>query len=256
MTTNEILAAMNGPRFGQLPMQDKADVIDGILKYLYSLRGYTVADNVQPEIDAAVNVLEDRLAHRWPHLTAGEIKLALELGVTGYFTKDKRLTIANYLDWISKYNTSPERADAVDAKMNRQRSLTQSQAAALLPAEDIARKNEEAGRNSALKEYQRFCETGKLDICVLGYGAMIFDYLLKRGCFNPTDNIIREAYRRSKNHLKHGVRDVKQRRIGEVLSDFRPETAPAQQLLDYATKCELLSMYYGTLKARGMQLQL
>lgn len=255
MTTNEILAAMNGPRFGQLPMQDKADVIDGILKYLYSLRGYTVADNVQPEIDAAVNVLEDRLSYRWPHLTAGEIKLALELGVTGYFTKDKRLTIANYLDWISKYNTSPERADAVDAKMNRQRSLTQSQAAALLPAEDIERKNEEAGRSAALKEFERFKQCGRLDICVQGYGAMIYDYLLKRGCLNPSDALIREAYKRSKNHMRGGVQS-RQRRIGDVIADFNPERAEASQLLDWSTKCELLTMYYSTLQARGMSLQL
>lgn len=248
---------MNAPKFGVLPMNDREDALDGVLKYLYSLRGYTVADGVQPEIDAAVRVLEDRIAHRFPHLTVDEIRLALEMGITGYFTKDKRMTIANYLDWLEKYNSSRERAEAVDDRINRQKQLTQSQAAALLPAEDIARKNEEAARGAAMKEFARFCECGCLDICVQGYGAMIFDYLLKRGCFNPTDNIIREAYRRSKNHMRGGVRKRGQlATVGDTLRDFNPDSAPAQQLLDWSTKCELLSMYYGTLKARGMQLQL
>jgi len=255
MTKNEILAAMNSPKFGSLPMKDKEDSIDGVLKYLYSLRGYTVADGVQPEIDAAVRVLEDRIAHRFQHLTVDEIRLALEMGVTGYWTKDKRLTIANYLDWLSKYNTSPERAEAVDERMNRHKSLTQSQAAALLPAEDIERKNEEAGRSAALKEFERFKQCGRLDICVQGYGAMIYDYLLKRGCLNPSDALIREAYKRSKNHMRGGVQP-RQRRIGDVIADFNPERAEASQLLDWSTKCELLTMYYSTLQARGMSLQL
>lgn len=255
MTKNEILAAMNSPKFGSLPMNDKEDALDGVLKYLYSLRGYTVADGVQPEIDAAVRVLEDRIAHRFPHLTVDEIRLALELGVTGYWTKDKRMTIANYLDWLSKYNTSSERAEAVDDRMNRQKTLSANQAAALLPAEDIARKNEEAARSAALREFDRFKQCGRLDICVQGYGAMIYDYLLQRGCLNPSDALIREAYKRSKNHLRGGV-PSRTRRIGDVVADFVPDKAEASQLLDWSTKCELLTMYYSTLHARGMQLQL
>lgn len=255
MTKNEILAAMNAPKFCSLPMNDKEDALDGVLKYLYSWRGYTVADGVQPEIDAAVHVLEDRIAHRFPHLTVDEIRLALELGVTGYWTKDKRMTIANYLDWLSKYNTSSERAEAVDDRMNRQKTLSANQAAALLPAEDIARKNEEAARSAALREFDRFKQCGRLDICVQGYGAMIYDYLLKRGCLNPSDALIREAYKRSKNHLRGGV-PSRTRRIGDVVADFVPDKAEASQLLDWSTKCELLTMYYSTLHARGMQLQL
>jgi len=200
-------------------------------------------------------VLEDRIAHRFPHLTVDEIRLALELGVTGYWTKDKRMTIANYLDWLSKYNTSPERAEAVDDRMNRQKTLSANQAAALLPAEDIARKNEEAARSAALREFDRFKQCGRLDICVQGYGAMIYDYLLQRGCLNPSDALIREAYKRSKNHLRGGV-PSRTRRISDVVADFVPDKAEASQLLDWSTKCELLTMYYSTLHARGMQLQL
>ena len=258
MTKNEILAAMNAPKFGSLSMNDKQDALDGVLKYLYSLRGYTVADGVQPEIDAAVHVLEDRCAHRFPHLTVDEIRLALEMGVTGYWTKDKRMTIANYLDWLAKYNTSAERAEAVDDKLNRQKTLTANQAAALLPAEDIERKNDEAGRNAALKEFERFKQCGRLDICVQGYGAMIYDYLLKRGCLNPSDALIREAYKRSKNHLPGGVPQRRNRlqTIGDTIASFNPDRASSDQLLDWSTKCELLTMYYSTLHARGMQLQL
>ena len=256
MTTNEILAAMNGPRFGQMTMQDRCDVIDGVLKYLYSLCGYTVADNVQPEIDTAVNVLEDRIAHRWSHLTAGEIKLALELGVTGYFTKNKRLTIANYLDWIGKYNTSSERAEAVEAKMNRQKQLTFKQASRLLPAEDVARKNEEAGRSAALREYERFRQCGYLDITLQGYGAMIYDYLVRHSKLNPNEAAIREAYRRGKNHLKGSAGRGNTSRIDAVITDFNPEKAEPSQLLDWSTKCELLTMYYSTLRARNLPLQL
>ena len=256
MTTNEILAAMNGPKFGSLPLNDKEDAIDGVLKYIYSLRGYTVADGVQPEIDAAMRVLVDRSATRFPYLTVDEIRLALELGVTGYWTKDKRLTIANYLDWLSKYNTSAERAEAGDQKMNRQKSLTQSQASALLPDVDIARKNEEAGRSAALREYDAFCKTGRLDICVQGYGAMIYDYLLAHGKLNPSDALIRQAYDRSKNHLRGGVQRRGMHRIGETIAEFNPSKAPAEQLLDWSTKCELLTMFFSTLHARGMQLQL
>jgi len=256
MTTNEILSAMNGLRFGQMTMQDRCDVIDGILKYLYSLRGYTVADNVQPEIDAAVKVLEDRISHRWPHLTAGELKLALELGVTGYFTKDKRLTIANYLDWISKYNASSERAEAVEAKMNRQKQLTFQQASRLLPAEDVARRNEEAGRNAALREYERFCQCGKLDITLQGYGAMIYDYLVRHGKLNPNEAAIREAYRRGSHASRTAERALRAQHIGEVVQALNPDKAEPSQLLDWSTKCELLTMYYSTLRARNLPLQL
>ncbi len=257
MTTEEIINAMNsGMRFGSLQIQDKRDALDGILKYLYAIRGYTVADNIQPEIDAAVGVLEDRIAHRFPHLTIDEIRLALEVGVTGYWTKDKRMVIANYIDWLSKYSSSPERADAVEQRLKAQKTLTQSQAAALLPAEDIARKNEEAARSAALREYERFCQCGHLDFFLQGYGAMIYDYLLKKGKLNPNEELIRKAYARSKNHLRGGVPVRGTRRIDETLSTFTPESATPEQLLDWSTKCELLSMYYSTLKARGMVLQL
>ncbi len=257
MTTNEILAAMNGPKFGGLAINDKQDALDGVLKYIYSLRGYTVADGVQPEIDAAVRVLDDRLSHRFPHLTIDEVRLALELGVTGYFTKDKRLTIANYLDWLAKYNSSAERAEAVDVRINRKKSLTAAQASSLLPAIDIERKNEEAGREAALREYKVFCDNGgRIGFYLQGYGAMIYDYLLKKGKLNPNDATIREAYRRSKSHLAGGVHRRGILSIGQVASEFNPEKATAEQLLDWSTKCELLSMYFSTLRSRGMQLQL
>lgn len=255
MTQNEILDALEGPRFGSLPMTDKTDAIDGILKYLYALRGYTVADNIQAEIDTATSMLEYKLSHSFAHLTVAEIKLALEQGIIGYFTKDKRLTIANYLEWLTKYSTSQERAEAVEARVARQKQLSQSQAGALLPEADLARLNEDAGRRSALREFDNFCKSGKLDFVCQGYGAMIYDFLIQRGCFNPNDATIRAAYKRSKNHLRGGVRTrgILQQ-LGSVIVDFNPERAMAAQLLDYSTKCELLAMFFSTLKARKMPL--
>ena len=87
------------------------------------------------------------------------------------------------------------------------------------------------------------------------HGVGLGNYLLKHGCLNPSDALIREAYKRSKNHMRGGVQP-RQRRIGDVIADFNPERAEASQLLDWSTKCELLTMYYSTLQARGMSLQL
>lgn len=265
MTKNEILSVLSGPKFGALGIDDKKDAIDGVLKYIYGLRGYTVADGMQAEIDSAVGIIEDRLTHRFPHLTVGEIKLALELGVTGFWTKDKRLTIANYLDWLAKYSSSPERAEAVEERIASQKSLTQSQASTLLPASDVAHLNEEAGRRAAQREFDAFCRVGHLEIMLQGYGAMIYDYLIKHGCFNPNDNAIRTAYERSK-HTRSTYDEVTTRQERGFFGDMRTavirtarsinaKTTPVQHLLDWATKCELLSMYFATLKARGMQLQ-
>jgi len=252
MTTYEVKAARVGVPVGMLTMKDRSDALDGILKRIYALKGFTVADNVQPEIDIAVRELEDKLAHRWTSFTMGEVALALESGVSGFFGADNRLTIANYFSWLTKYERSDERSDAIYelAKLKKATRVVDPQR--LLPPEEQAARNERAGREAALCEWERFKKCGRLDICIDGYAAMIYDYLTRKGKLNATEATISQAYRQAKT--RHT--DKQTYRIGDVIKTFNPATAPASELLDWATKRELLSMYYESLRRRGVELQI
>ena len=251
MTTYEIKAARVGVPVGTLTIKDRSDALDGILKRIYALKGFTVADNVQPEIDIAVRELEDKLAHRWTGFTIGEVALALESGVSGFFGADNRLTIANYFSWLTKYERCDERREAIGelAKQNKASRVVDPQQ--LLPPEEQAARNERAGREAALREWEAFKRYGRLDIFLDGYAAMICDYLMRKGKLNATEATIRQAYRQAKTRRT----DKQTNSIGDVIKTFNPTTAPASELLDFATKRELLSMYYDSLRRRGVELQ-
>lgn len=233
MTTYEIQGARLMGSIASMEAKDRRDALDGILKNIYALKGFTVADKVQPEIDEAVARLEDKVVQRWPGMTIGEVNIALEAGVCGELGgNDRRLTIANYFGWLNAYVASPERRDAMNVISRRT-----APASAQLEERPVGDRNDDAGRAGANALWDAYKRTGRVETVTLGYPAMVYDWLHARGKVKPTDETVREAERQA--------------------ARLRMDTwRAATGALDYATKTVLLEKYFHSLRSRGAELNI
>lgn len=237
MTAQEIRDARTGPTLGSLNIAERSDVIDGALRRAYYLRGLE-PDN--GEISLAVEELEYKAAHTYPFLTGAEFRLVLEAGVSGEYGGDKRMTVANCFAWLAAYVSSEIRKGVVADTV---RTMPAPAAAPPLSYHEIVQRNEDAGRNGALRLFEEVRTTGTFDVTVAGYAAMIYDYLVKRGKMNPKPETVREAFRKAKEHPKS-------------TAYYDAGTASVRDLLDFQTKEVLLLQYFRQLAARGGALAL
>lgn len=255
---DEIIAAAQAKPLGDssIRITDRNAALDGFLKRLYSMKGYTVADNVQAEVDLAVRELEDRLVHRYAHLTLGEVWLALDYGIQGEYGKDTRLTVQNYLQWIATYSKRAERQEAIE-ELNRIRGKEFARKAMpVISAEEQARRNERACKEQLRREWQRFKETGELDMITGGCAEVLCDYLVQKGKLNARPETMdlaakrgRARYFRKRSNLFH--------RYGMMLGiDERDDSKREQICIEKQTKHELLAMHFESLRARGAELVL
>ncbi len=251
MTTNEIKNARGGIQVNRLDAKDRADALDGVVKRIYAMKGLSVEKQVQPEIDLTVKELERRLLESYPTMTLGEVSIALEAGITGEYGKDVRLTIANCLVWLRTYYWSDDRKDAIrELEEDRKR---EKRAERLLEAPDDASHERETCAE-IMKQWRFYREHKCLDITHNGFAAMMYDHLVRKGKLRATEATILKAHQAAQSHNR--AKSTETGQIGALINEVTKDTTSPDKLLDYATKRELLQMYFDSLIARGAVLNL
>lgn len=234
MTSSEIRSARKSRLFGQLTLAERLASVKDALSRAYLLRGLEPSDE---EMAAPIQEVESKISHSYPGLTQDEVWLCMEAGVSGKFGGDRKMVIANYFYWLASYWSSEARTAVI--RDEARHPVSDYEGYRLTPQE-IAYKNEQAGRRGALRLFVEMKTTGTMDILLSGYGAMVYDYLVSKGKIRVTEETVQRARRLARQEHRRGVFD---------------SLLPGD-VNDYGTKNVLLRIYFQSLIDRGVNLQL
>ena len=214
-----------------------------MLYKLYEMRGLEPTEkDVLPTIQSIINEARSR----YRGITMDEIALAFKYGVTENFGKDCRIIPSNLIMWLERYMTAPERLQA----LNDSRTAEKRQAYALENnTADIERKNAEFRERAPRREWEKYKETGRLDIMFDGYAGAVYDALVERGKLRATEETKAKAREQARKELRSEY--IRKRgnlaaHIGAGLDFGNNETL--------RTKRILLELYFRTLRQRGVEL--
>lgn len=113
LITQNIEAAMAGPRMGSLDQDSVKVSVERILTDLYVLSGY------DPQLTDQVDDLAKDLRNSFRHLTTDEVKLAGKAGIAGELGDIRRPSYAAIMRWVEAYDRSAQVADARKIIANR-----------------------------------------------------------------------------------------------------------------------------------------
>lgn len=113
LITQNIEAAMAGPRLGSLDQDSVKVSVERILTDLYVLSGY------DPQLTDQVDDLAKDLRNSFRHLTTDEVKLAGKAGIAGELGDIRRPSYAAIMRWVEAYDRSAQVADARKIIANR-----------------------------------------------------------------------------------------------------------------------------------------
>ncbi len=249
ITEAEIKVARRGSKtLGQQSPGELTGSLHIAVRSALALSGYTVADDLDGNAADITEKISAKVRTRFPGLTAGEVSIALESGVTGEWGRDTRPTPANCLRWLETYAQTDQRK-AVIASLSRTRG---PRAEDLLIPEQKDRMNARARRESALRAWEDYKHEGHLDIVTNGFAAMVCDHLMREGILKPTPEAVEQAYRASR------LRKARSSGYGSIAEMFRTvgKAQDADGMMDWDCKRELLSMFFGHLLAKGGDLRL
>lgn len=248
ITEAEIRVARRGAKtLGQQSPGELADSLYLAVRSSLALSGYTVADDLDGNTADITEKISVKVRTRFPGLTAGEVSIALESGVTGEWGRDMRPTPANCLRWLEAYAQTDQRK-AVMAALSRTGGPRPED---LLTPEQKERMNARARRESAMRAWEDYKREGRLDIVTNGFAAMVCDHLMREGVLKPTPEAVEQAYRASR------LRKARHSGFGSIAEMFRTvgRAQDTDGMMDWDCKRELLSMYFGHLLAKGAELR-
>lgn len=113
LITQNIEAAMAGPRMESLDQDSVKVSVERILTDLYVLSGY------DPQLTDQVDDLAKDLRNSFRHLTTDEVKLAGKAGIAGELGDIRRPSYAAIMRWVEAYDRSAQVADARKIIANR-----------------------------------------------------------------------------------------------------------------------------------------
>lgn len=113
LITQNIEAAMAGPRIGSLDQDSVKVSVERILTDLCVLSGY------DPQLTDQVDDLAKDLRNSFRHLTTDEVKLAGKAGIAGELGDIRRPSYAAIMRWVEAYDRSAQVADARKIIANR-----------------------------------------------------------------------------------------------------------------------------------------
>lgn len=239
---NEMIEASRGQIFAGMTDKEQASFFSTEVHRLYDMKG------IEPSEKDVPKWVEELVAgvRRFKGITAEEIALALKYGLAENFSKDTRLVCSNFLLWIERYMTHPERLEAVQGS----RAAERRQDALLLNNEaEIARRNAEFRQNAPRREWERFkANGGRLDILVDGYAAAVYDALDQRGKIRVKPETLEQAQKRARAELLH---EAHRKRGVSVAVAAGLDFGNGEE---YRTKRILLETYFRNLAARGVEL--
>lgn len=202
MDGNEIIRAATGQPFGAMMPHTRLETVKANVVRAFGLRGLAVPDVT--ELDSITREIEAKIIRSYRHLTAAELAMVMEAGVSGELGKDVRVTCASVFGWIASYMASDIRREALRTGM-RMRSAKRD----MLSEEDLDAKNEAAEIRGAKALWAEFKTTGCLSPDHLdGYLGMVCDGLIRRGYIRPNDAAWEVARKkaRAEEQRRGGVR--------------------------------------------------
>ena len=227
ITFDEIREAMQGTPCGSILEEKRRATFRQIIERTFALRNYEPGET---ELDDTVAELDEKVGRAYRHLTPSEIRLALEAGIVGDYGGDKRPNAANILGWVSTYASGELRRSAIQS-MTKTWNAPKPEPLSFIEREQ---RNEEAGRNGALRLFNEVLTTGTFEVGLTGYAAMVYDYLKGLGRIHPSEETVRSAYNEAKDHRSRPV-------------DFDAALASPSELMDWQTKEILLRKYFQNL---------
>ena len=236
MYANEIIEAQHAPQLRTMSGKAQGDAIRVLIHRLYEMKG---VEPLERDVNACTEDIINEARRRYHFITTGEIALAFRYGLAENFGKDTRLVGSNFLLWLERYMTAPERVDALKGVNAAQRA----QNAALLETADRERRHAEFVANAPRREWEKFKASGELDIQTDGYAAAVFDALMERGKINATDETRAKAKAEARRQLESEAR-----RLG---GGILPYINAGEE---YRTKRILLDAYFNALRKRGIDL--
>lgn len=244
MTAKDILKAATGPTIGTLKVEEQTNLFTAIVEILYTLKHLDPSVNKQ-RIALSADVLRDKVVERFPYLTIGEVKLALESGVYGEFGKDTILTPANLVNWVIAFTKLPERAEALKDKQSKDR-IEARKTSNLLPPADKAARDEAFRKTAPLAAWEEFKrDPFYYEIYAIGYGHALYEALRSSGkMLQVTDQTLEEAKRRA---------TIRYNRVHNESDPFAKVVNDAQALGHYV-ETELVKLYFRSLYDRGQNL--
>lgn len=236
MYANEIIEAQHAPQLRTMSGKAQGDAIRVLIHRLYEMKG---VEPLERDVNTCTEEIINEARRRYHFITTGEIALAFKYGLAENFGKDTRLVGSNFLLWLERYMTAPERIDALKGVNAAQRA----QNAALLETADRDSRHAEFVANAPRREWEKFKASGELDIQTDGYAAAVFDALMERGKINATDETRAKAKAEARRQLESEAR-----RLG---GGILPYINAGEE---YRTKRILLDAYFNALRKRGIDL--
>lgn len=238
MYANEMIEARHTPELRSMSDKAKGDAVRVLIHRLYELKGI---EPLERDVNIAAEDIVIETRRRYPAITTGEVSLAFKYGLAENFGKDTRLVVSNFLLWLERYMTHPDRLDAV----NLANKAARMQNTALIESADRDTRHAEFVQDAPRKEWENYKASGSLEhILVDGYAAAVYDALVERGKINPTESTRAAALAQARAELERESR-VRGRSIAYYLNDTN-ETM--------RTKRILLEAYFKSLRVRGIEL--
>lgn len=192
MDGNEILQAATGQSFGSMMLHSRLDIVRANIVRAYGLRGLGVPDAV--ELESITREVESKIGRSYRHMTAAELAMVMEAGVSGELGKDVRITCASIFGWISAYMSSDQRKEVLRTTMRRR-----SPQKDMLPAEQVESLNAAAQLRGARVLWEEYKANGSLAPEHLdGYIEMVCDGLMRRGVISPNKAAWAEAEKKAR----------------------------------------------------------
>lgn len=242
MYQHEMIEAAKTPSVLSMTQRAAAEAVRIVVHKAYELKG---VEPLEKDVEVSVVDILGEVAGRYRAMTTGEIALALKYGIAENFGKDTRPTSGNFLLWMERYMSSPDRAEAINAA---QYAARKEQERLEDNYEERERKRAAFVQDAPRREWEKYKELGRLDITIDGYAAAVYDALVERGKLNATEPTKAKAREIAQAQLRQEA----QRRKG--ISSAIAAGLEFGHGEDYRTKKVLLGWYFENLRKRGIDL--
>ena len=199
-----MVEAVDRPKIKTIPTPPVYNALVVMIAHLYTLRGQK-PEAGDLKFQAAELEAEIRNSYSW--LSLEEVRIALDNGVKKKYGEYFGLNVITYLDWIRAYNESEA----------RRKAKQEAEAAKLPPPRPKTPEEiEEETRQGILSLYYLWSNDSPLKWCPDPEDD--YDYLLKAGAINPTDDDKTRAIEYAKEKIRRlsADRDRRQNRSGSL----------------------------------------
>lgn len=236
MDSYDIIHAAQNQALNTYPPADAKEAIRASID-----RAYNLAEVQRPDAldyEQTIDNVTQKILTSYPYLTAQEVALVVDAGVSGELGGRTKPSAAAFFGWLAAYVNSDIRKEAI---RNYRRNNTGDPAARMKTPDEVAELNRRAEVRALRTLWAEFKDTGKFADHLDGYIAMACDAFLKRRYMTVTD----EHW----NMAKEAARKEAQRSLG---SGWINRALPYDPV--FKTKRIMLAMCFQGLKDAGYDL--